>query len=150
MKVMRTYNSVWKIEKVLYGIQDIPLPLPVTYRQLGFFTLGFAMMWVLNLFPPFSILDLVLLEFVVIPALFAWYFTKQQLDGKAPHRFILRVIQFYFEPHVHNRYKEMISTKKPLKFDGKVAYRKIEYINRELMEEKNVGKEESDDDRISH
>ena len=27
-KILRTYNSVWKVEKVLYGIQDIPLPFP--------------------------------------------------------------------------------------------------------------------------
>lgn len=146
---MRTYNSVWKIEKVLYGIQDITLPLPVTYRQLGFFTLGFTIVWVLNMFPPFSILDLVLLEFVVIPALFAWYFTKQQLDGKAPHRFILRVAQFYFEPHVHNRYKEIVDTKRPIKFDGKVAYRTVKYINPLPVEEKIIGKGESVYDRIS-
>lgn len=136
---MRTYNSVWKVEKVLYGIQDIPLPLPVTYRQIGFFAIGVLIMWFLNLFPPFSLIDLFLLEFAVIPGLFAWYFTKQQLDGKAPHRFILRVIQFYFEPHIHNRYKEVEVRRNLYNFDGKVAYRKVEYVHPEAKGEHKKG-----------
>ena len=51
-KILRTYNSVWKVEKVLYGIQDIPLPIPLTYKQIGFFSGGVFIVWILNQFPP--------------------------------------------------------------------------------------------------
>ena len=61
-KILRTYNSVWTVEKVLYGIQDIPLPIPLTYKQIGFFSGGVFIIWILNHFPPFSLLILVWLS----------------------------------------------------------------------------------------
>ena len=47
-KILRTYNSVWKVEKVLYGIQDIPLPFPLTYKQIGLFSGGVFIIWILS------------------------------------------------------------------------------------------------------
>jgi hypothetical protein len=139
-KILRTYNSVWKVEKVLYGIQDIPLPIPVTYRQVGFFAVGIFLMWILNQFPPLSLLDLGLIEYIFLPGFFAWFFTKQLLDGKAPHRFFLRVIQYYLSPHYYNRYKEVSDRKNTYKFASKVSYRQLSYQERS----------EADEHRISH
>ena len=76
-KILRTYNSVWKVEKVLYGIQDIPLPIPLTYKQIGFFSGGVFIVWILNQFPPLSLLDLSLVEYIFLPGFFTWFFTKQ-------------------------------------------------------------------------
>ncbi|GIN41493.1 TcpE family conjugal transfer membrane protein [Heyndrickxia oleronia] len=134
-KVLRTYNSVWKVEKVLYGIQDIPLPIPVTYRQIGFFGTGVFLIWCLNHFPPLSILDLGLIEYIFLPGLFAWFFTKQLLDGKAPHRFFIRVVQYYLSPHYHNRYKEVSDVNKPYKYSSKVGYRQLSYQARSEADE---------------
>nr|MDH3116524.1 TcpE family conjugal transfer membrane protein [Bacillus subtilis] len=74
-KILRTYNSVWKVEKVLYAIQDIPLPIPVTYRQIGFFAGGMALVWVLDHFPPLSLIDLWLVEYIFLPGLMACCFS---------------------------------------------------------------------------
>lgn len=126
-KILRTYNSVWKVEKVLYGIQDIPLPIPLTYRQIGFFAGGFFLVWILNHFPPFSLLDFGLVEYLFLPGLFAWFFTKQLLDGKAPHRFFTSVLQFQLSPHYRNRYQEVSDIKKPYKYSDKVGYRHLSY-----------------------
>lgn len=126
-KVLRTYNSVWKVEKVLYGIQDIPLPIPVTYRQVGFFVGGVILVWFLNHFPPFSLIDLGLIEYVFLPGLFSWFFTKQLLDGKAPHSFLWRVIQFHLSPHYRNRYKEVTSSNKSYKYVSPISYRELSY-----------------------
>lgn len=130
-KILRTYNSVWKVEKVLYGIQDIPLPIPLTYRQIGFFAGGFILVWVLNQFPPLSLIELGLIEYIFLPGLFSWFFTKQLLDGKAPHRFFMRVIQYHLSPHFRNRYKEISSSKKPYKYASPVSYRKLSYHKKE-------------------
>lgn len=137
-KILRTYNSVWKVEKVLYGIQDIPLPIPVTYRQIGFFAGGFFLVWVLNHFPPLSLLDLGLIEYIFLPGLFSWYFTKQSVDGKAPYRFFMRVIQHYLSPHYFNRYKEVSDIKKPYKYYSKVGYRKLSYHERGEADEHRI------------
>lgn len=129
-KILRTYNSVWKVEKVLYGIQDIPLPIPITYRQIGFFGTGVLLMYVLNYFPPFSLLHLGLIEYVFLPGLFSWFFTKKLLDGKAPHRFLLSVLMYHFSPHLLNRYKE-IADIKTYKYTGTVGYRTLHRIRGE-------------------
>jgi hypothetical protein len=139
-KILRTYNSVWKVEKVLYGIQDIPLPIPLTYRQIGFFGGGVIIVWILNHFPPLSLLHLELVEYVFLPGLFTWFFTKQLLDGKAPHRFLIRVVQYHLSPHIRNRYKEVSDVKKPYKYASKVGFRQLSYLE----------KGEADEYRISH
>jgi hypothetical protein len=126
-KILRTYNSVWKVEKVLYGIQDIPLPFPLTYKQIGFFSGGVFIIWILNQFPPLSLLNLSLVEYVFLPGLFTWFFTKQLLDGKAPHRFFIRVVQYHFSPHLRNRYKEVSEINKPYKFVSQIGYRHLSY-----------------------
>ncbi|MDM5205409.1 TcpE family conjugal transfer membrane protein [Cytobacillus kochii] len=126
-KILRTYNSVWKVEKVLYGVQDIPLPIPVTYRQIGFFAGGVALVWFLNKFPPLSLIDLGLIEYIFLPGLFAWFFTKQLLDGKAPHRFFYRAAQHHLSPHRINRYKEVSEVKAPYKYKSSISYRKLSY-----------------------
>ena len=138
-KILRTYNSVWKVEKVLYGIQDIPLPIPLTYRQIGFFAGGVMLVWLLNHFPPLSLLHLGLIEYIFLPGLFAWFFTKQLLDGKAPHRFFIRVVQYHLSPRLQNRYKEVSDIKKPYKYSSKIGYRQLSYHERD----------ESDEHRIS-
>ncbi|MEK5109786.1 TcpE family conjugal transfer membrane protein [Cytobacillus sp. FSL K6-0129] len=126
-KILRTYNSVWKVEKVLYGVQDIPLPIPVTYRQIGFFAGGVALVWFLNKFPPLSLIDLGLIEYIFLPGLFAWFFTKQLLDGKAPHRFFYRAAQHHLSPRRINRYKEVSEVKAPYKYKSSISYRKLSY-----------------------
>lgn len=137
-KILRTYNSVWKVEKVLYAIQDVPLPIPVTYRQIGFFAGGMALVWVLDHFPPLSLIDLWLVEYIFLPGLMAWFFTKQLLDGKAPHRFLLRVVDYHLSPHHYNRYKEISDAKKPYKYASKVSYRQLSYHERGTADEHRV------------
>ena len=83
-----------------------------------------------NLFPPFSLLDFGLIEYVFLPGLFTWFFTKQLLDGKAPHRFFIRAIQYHLSPHYLNRYKEVSDVKKPYKYASKVGYRQLSYSER--------------------
>ncbi|MGX1195941.1 conjugal transfer protein [Metabacillus sp. SLBN-84] len=129
-KILRTYNSVWKVEKVLYGIQDIPLPIPLTYRQIGFFAGGVFVVWVLNHFPPLSLLQLGLVEYLFLPGVFAWFFTKQLLDGKAPHRFFMSATRYFMSPHHMNRYKEVSDRKRPYQYEGKTGYRTLSYDER--------------------
>lgn len=126
-KILRTYNSVWKVEKVLYGIQDIPLPIPVSYRQGGIFVGGVVLVWILNHFPPLSLIHFNLIEYIAIPGFAAWFFTKQLLDGKAPHRFIWRWVQFHLSSHKFNRYKDISINKKKYRYENKISYRTLKH-----------------------
>ena len=39
MKKIRSYTSIWNVEKVLYAINDVNLPFPVTFTQITWFML---------------------------------------------------------------------------------------------------------------
>lgn len=121
MRHIRIYNHVFRIEKTVYSIQGVSLPIPVSYRQLIFFVGTMMIMICLNRFPPVSWIDYHLIKFVGIPFLVAWFFTRKTLDGKAPHRFILRYIEYKLSTRFYARYKPL--KQKVCKYNGEVAYR---------------------------
>lgn len=124
MKQIRVYNQVFRIEKTVYSIQGVHLPIPISYRQLAFFTAALFVMILLNKIPPFSWVEYFLIKFIVIPALVAWFFTRKTLDGKAPHRFILRYIEHKISRHQFARYQELKPSKDSLyQYEGVIAYR---------------------------
>ena len=54
MKKIRSYTSIWSVEKVLYSINDFKLPFPITFTQMAWFVVSvFAVMLLGNL-PPLS------------------------------------------------------------------------------------------------
>ncbi len=45
MKKIRSYTSIWSVEKVLYSINDFRLPFPITFTQMTWFVVSlFAVM----------------------------------------------------------------------------------------------------------
>ena len=57
MKKIKSYTSIWSVEKVIYAINDFQLPFPLTFSQMAWF--------VVILFgelPPFSLIDGALLK----------------------------------------------------------------------------------------
>lgn len=124
MKQIRVYNQVFRIEKTVYSIQGVHLPIPISYRQLAFFTGALFVMILLNKIPPFSWVEYFLIKFIAIPAIVAWFFTRKTLDGKAPHRFIICYLQHKFSKHQFARYKELSNPNDSIyQYDGVVAYR---------------------------
>jgi hypothetical protein len=121
VKQIRIYNHVFRIEKTIYSIQGIPLPIPVSYRQMVFFVGTAIAMILLNRFPPICWIEYHLIKFIGIPFLVAWFFTRKTLDGKSPHRFILRFMEYTLSPHLFARYKPV--NQGMCKYEGEVAYR---------------------------
>jgi hypothetical protein len=124
MRQIRVYNQVFRIEKTVYSIQGIHLPQPVSYRQLAFFVGTLLVMIILNAFPPMNMIDLFLVKFIGIPFLIAWFFTRKTLDGKAPHRFIIRYLEHRLNSQHFARYKNLEKKANKYQYDGVVAYRK--------------------------
>ncbi|SHE82154.1 TcpE family protein [Seinonella peptonophila] len=124
MKQIRIYNRVFRIEKTVYSIQGIHLPLPVSYRQMAFFVVSLLIMICLNLLPPLSWIDFYLVKFIGVPFLVTWFFTRKTLDGKAPHRFLYRYFEHLFSNHHYARYQKIERPKeKYFQYDGEVVYR---------------------------
>jgi hypothetical protein len=125
MKQLRIYNQVFRIEKTVYSIQGISLPIPVSYRQLAFFIGALFVMLLLNTLPIFSLFgNFYLVKFVGIPMLVAWFFTRKTLDGKAPHRFLFRYFEHLITHHHFARYKKIaVKTNEKYSYTGEVAFR---------------------------
>lgn len=67
MKKIRSYSSIWSVEKVIYAINDMPLPFPITFSQMAWFVACELAMLALGELPPLSMIDGALLKYFGIP-----------------------------------------------------------------------------------
>lgn len=107
MRVVRSYTNVWKIEKVLYGINDFHLPRPVLMSNViwaGFF---FILSLLLKGFPPFLFTDSLLTNHIALPVALAWLMSRMRFDGKAPFGFVRSVLCYWMSPRMTVRGKEI-------------------------------------------
>lgn len=92
-----TYRQVWRQERVLYQIERIRLPFPITFRQMGIFVVSAVIMVILSRLPGLRNLPFVV-NYIAIPGLLAWYLTRQTLDGKPPHLWLRSMLRYYSGP----------------------------------------------------
>jgi len=67
MKKIRSYTSIWSVEKVLYSINDFKLPFPVM---------------LLGNVPPLSMIDGAFLKYFGIPLAITWFMCRKTFGGK--------------------------------------------------------------------
>jgi len=103
---LRTYRQVWRLERVIYQVERVRLPFPVTFRQIGIFVFALLLMVPVSRLPGLNRLP-GLVIFGLVPALAAWYLTSQTLDGKPPHRWLLSMLLFGLSPKRLNRFSAM-------------------------------------------
>ena len=92
MKKIRSYTSIWSVEKVLYSINDFKLPFPITFTQMAWFVMSvFAVMLLGNL-PPLSFIDGAFLKYFGVPFALTWFMCQKTFDGKKPYGFLKSVL----------------------------------------------------------
>lgn len=96
MRKIKAYSKIWRIEKVLYKIEDWNLPRPVTFTQMYWAVSLFLAMLFLSKFPPFSAIDSVLIRMIAIPGVGAYVFSRKTYDGKPPHKYLLSMFRYFF------------------------------------------------------
>ena len=81
MKKIRSYTSIWSVEKVLYSINDFRLPFPITFTQMTWFVVSLfaVMIWQLA---PLSMIE-GFLKYFGIPVAFTWFMSTKLLMVKA-------------------------------------------------------------------
>ena len=67
MKKIRSYTSIWNVEKVLYAINDVNLPFPVTFTQITWFVLTEFIIILFADVPPLSMIEGAFLKYFGIP-----------------------------------------------------------------------------------
>ena len=83
MKKIRSYTSIWSVEKVLYSINDFKLPFPITFTQMAWFVVSvFAVMLLGNL-PPLSFIDGAFLKYFGVPFASLGSCARRPLTGRS-------------------------------------------------------------------
>lgn len=101
MKKVRSYSSIWAVEKIIYSLDNkTMLPIPVTVSQAGWFVVTLLAMVLLKRTPPFSLIDNMLIQYGAIPFGVAWFMNQKNFDGKKPYNFLKSVILYLFRPKV--------------------------------------------------
>ena len=98
MKKIRSYTSIWNVEKVIYAINDLKLPFPITFTQMTWFVLSLLLIIFLADLPPLSLIKGALLKYLGIPGFLTWFMSQKTFDGKNPVGFICSIYRFYTYP----------------------------------------------------
>lgn len=94
MKKVRSYTSIWSVEKVLYAINDMNLPFPVTFTQMTWFVISLFAVMLLADVPPLSLIDGAFLKYFGIPAGLTWFMSQKTFDNKKPLGFLRSVVTY--------------------------------------------------------
>ena len=95
MKKIKSYTSIWSVEKVIYAINDFQLPFPLTFSQMAWFVVSLFVV-----IPPFNMIDGAFLKYFGIPVAFTWFVSQKTFDGKKPFGFLKSAVTFALRPKV--------------------------------------------------
>lgn len=127
--ILRTYHSVWKVDKKIYSIENIKLWIPVSTNDVLYFGVGLVMVVALGKILPFSDRIPFLIKYGGIPYGIMKFLTKQKLDGKLPHKFFKDYVIYLLSPKKSVRFGN-VATYGEGRFTTPVAMRDIELINK--------------------
>ena len=98
MKKIRSYTSIWNVEKVLYAINDVNLPFPVTFTQITWFVLTEFIIILFADVPPLSMIEGAFLKYFGIPVALTWFMSQKTFDGKKPYSYIKTMVLYSLRP----------------------------------------------------
>lgn len=71
------------------------LPFPLTFTQIAWFMGVLFFNIVFKDLPPLSMMDNVLLKYIVLPAGITWFMSQKTFDGKRPYSFFRSAVLYY-------------------------------------------------------
>ncbi|MBS4534089.1 conjugal transfer protein [Clostridium sp. D2Q-14] len=98
MKKIRSYTSIWSVEKVLYSINDFRLPFPISFTQMTWFVVSLFAVMLLGSLPPLSLIEGAFLKYFGITLALTWFMSQKTFDGKKPYGFLKSVIAYALRP----------------------------------------------------
>ncbi|EKB7628945.1 conjugal transfer protein [Enterococcus faecalis] len=117
MKKLKSYTSIWAVEKVIYAINDFQLPFPVTFSQMAWFVLTLLAMILFGNLPPLVFIQGAFLKYLAIPASVTWFMSKKTFDGKRPYGFLRSVILYLVRPKVTYAGKKVTLNKQKVQLE---------------------------------
>lgn len=89
-----SYSKVWTVEKKIYAIQNIVLPVPIKPYALLSFGGGIVFMLLVGKLIPAIAAIPSIIRFAIIPYGISNYFMKKKLDGKNPIKYFVGCIRY--------------------------------------------------------
>lgn len=89
-----SYTKVWKVEKKIYSISNIPLPRPINPFDLLSFVGAALFMLILGFIIPVTAKLPEVIRFIGIPYGITNYLMKKKLDGKNPIKYFIGCIRY--------------------------------------------------------
>lgn len=91
-----SYSKVWKVEKKIYAIQNLILPVPIDPWQLLYFGGTWLVCNVIfGAIPGISNIP-VILRSILVPFMISGFLMTKKLDGKNPIRYAIGIVLFLF------------------------------------------------------
>ncbi|MBM5605845.1 conjugal transfer protein [Listeria seeligeri] len=76
MKKIKSYTSIWSVEKVIYAIN------PITFTQMTWFVLSVLFVMMFSQITPLSFINGAFLKYLGLPVAFTWFMSQKTFDGK--------------------------------------------------------------------
>lgn len=105
MKKIKSYTSIWSVEKVIYAINDLQLPFPITFTQMTWFVLSVLFVILFGKVPPLSFISGAFLKYLGIPVAFTWFMSQKTFDGKKPYGFLKSILSYLVRSKLTYAYK---------------------------------------------
>lgn len=97
-KPIKSYTSIWRVDRVLYAISDMPLPFPMTGHQIGWFVGTFMIMLLFGGVLPLPLMDNIIVRYIVIPVFVTWFMNQKSFGGKRPYKYIQGIVWYILRP----------------------------------------------------
>ena len=111
MKQVKSYTSIWNVEKVIHAIGDINLLFPVTITQIGYFAGAAVVCFMVRSLPPFVYIKSAVIWIAICIGI-AYLMSKKSFDGKNPYRFLCSAFNYLIRPKETYAGKRVIYRKK--------------------------------------
>lgn len=122
---IKTYTNVWNADRKIYRFQDLNLPMPISFKQIGLFFLG-AVLWLpIAFFLPISITNSWGFIITFAPPIgLALLGDRPIFGGKTIIEAVISEIRFWFEPKFMKDYEPSDITKESKRYavSSKVWY----------------------------
>lgn len=145
---IKTYTNVWNADRKMYRFQDINLPMPISFKQIGLFATG-AVVW----FPFMALFHVPIatswgaIMWFSVPVGLAWGGNKPIFGGKTIIQALGSLFKFFIEPPI------LIDMEKPLVMEAEgieLIHAKVwtNYKDSEYPEHIKTGKQKEMYDRM--
>ena len=83
MKKIRSYTSIWSVERYCILSMILDFPFPITFTQMTWFVVSLFAVMILATCPPLSMIEGTFLKYFGIPVAFTWFMSTKLLMVKS-------------------------------------------------------------------